>query len=539
MPQEVINCLNTCLLISPSSMRDFACRSLEQSMTNLPMTAILHPHVLSTTMFAWAFGMNWQRLTLSAGQEDLVDFSMITADDIIGEFRVAHDTGVRSQMERIIARRLREYHGLPLSGDAASVMSYGSKRATPVVKVTKPMAKAPFVVDASQGSDDASEVSLGSVMRPADAPKEMRRFSSLAEVPARSSEEKGGIQTSTQPPGVQFSEDSLQKTFPRSNFASEWDKPRRDQNRQRHHEQAHNQRKPPFIGSLIDLTRLDPEVAEDILGRINVSKISPKSSSSGSKPIADVIPETGPDTSSTRPTRLDMAAGTTPAGKPVKTGIEMTPAERHALEYLAKVRQLTPDVKEVKRASLPSSVKFNGDIEKFEDFCDAVEGHYRQQQASYLFKKDFARQYEKYGPDCYINFPGVTSANQVIKDVEALYGALQTACQKGSAKSILLKYKETCNGVAAWHNLVDKFGSDGDPESRIEKLEKVINTPYSRNYKGGLKAWLKDYENAFAELEVLGETAYLSNASKKRKVVQNCVARESNDSSNPGGALKG
>ena len=33
--------------------------------------------------------------------------------------------------------------------------------------------KAPFVVDASQGSDDASEVSLGSVMRPADVPKEM------------------------------------------------------------------------------------------------------------------------------------------------------------------------------------------------------------------------------------------------------------------------------------------------------------------------------------------------------------------------------
>ena len=101
-------------------------------------------------------------------------------------------------------------------------------------------------------------------------------------------------------------------------------------------------------------------MAEDILGRINVPKISPKSSSSGSKPIADVIPETEPDTSSTRPTRLNMAAGATPAGKPIKAGIEMTPAEHHALEYLAKVRQLTPDIKEVKRAFLPSSVKFNG-----------------------------------------------------------------------------------------------------------------------------------------------------------------------------------
>ena len=90
------------------------------------------------------------------------------------------------------ARRLREYHGLPLSGDVASVMSYGSKRATPVVKLNKPMAKAPFVVDASQGSDDPSELSLGSVMRPADVPKEMRRFFPfLAEILARSSEEKG------------------------------------------------------------------------------------------------------------------------------------------------------------------------------------------------------------------------------------------------------------------------------------------------------------------------------------------------------------
>ena len=73
MPQEVIECLNTCLLISLSAMWDFTCRSLEQLMMNLLMTAMLHPHMLPTTMFAWAFGMNWQRLILSAGQEDLVD----------------------------------------------------------------------------------------------------------------------------------------------------------------------------------------------------------------------------------------------------------------------------------------------------------------------------------------------------------------------------------------------------------------------------------------------------------------------------------
>ena len=193
-------------------------------------------------------------------------------------------------------------------------------------------------------------------------------------------------------------------------------------------------KKSPFVGSLLDLTRLDPEAAEDILGWINVSKISPKSSSSGSKPIPDITPNAEPDISSTKPTRLYMAAGTTPAGQPIESGIEMTPTERHALENLAKVRHLTPDVKEVKRASLPSSVKFNRHIEKFKGFRDAVEGHCWKQQASYLFKKEFVRQHELCGPNCYVNFPGVTSANQVIKDVEALYGALQTACQKVSVK---------------------------------------------------------------------------------------------------------
>ena len=70
----------------------------------------------------------------------------------------------------------------------------------------------------------------------------------------------------------------------------------------------------------------------------------------------------------------------------------------------------------------------------------------------------------------------MTSANQVVKDVEALYGALQTSCQRGVAKSILLKYADESNGVATWQELIEKFGDGGDKESRIDKLETVVNT---------------------------------------------------------------
>ena len=64
----------------------------------------------------------------------------------------------------------------------------------------------------------------------------------------------------------------------------------------------------------------------------------------------------------------------------------------------------------------------------------------------------------------------------MIKDVEALYGALQTSCQRGVAKSILLKYADKSNGVAAWQELIEEIGNRGDKESRIAKLKTVVNT---------------------------------------------------------------
>ena len=75
----------------------------------------------------------------------------------------------------------------------------------------------------------------------------------------------------------------------------------------------------------------------------------------------------------------------------------------------------------------------------------------------------------------------------MIKDVEALYGALQTSCQRGVAKSILLKYADESNGVAAWKELIEEFGNGGDKKSRIAKLETLVNTQYTKSYKGGLR----------------------------------------------------
>ena len=50
---------------------------------------------------------------------------------------------------------------------------------------------------------------------------------------------------------------------------------------------------------------------------------------------------------------------------PLPSAYNLTSDQRAALHYMTKVRALTPDVKEVKRASLPASVKFSGEISKF------------------------------------------------------------------------------------------------------------------------------------------------------------------------------
>ena len=75
---------------------------------------------------------------------------------------------------------------------------------------------------------------------------------------------------------------------------------------------------------------------------------------------------------------MSHIAGSTPQGKPVSspTAYSLTPEQKVALEYMTKVRALTSDAKEAKRFSLPASLRFSGEISKFEDFKDAVEGHY-------------------------------------------------------------------------------------------------------------------------------------------------------------------
>jgi hypothetical protein len=56
---------------------------------------------------------------------------------------------------------------------------------------------------------------------------------------------------------------------------------------------------------------------------------------------------------------------------------------------------------------------------------------------------------------------------------------------------------------------------------RIKKLESVITSVFNRYHKGGLFKWVQDYEDAFTELVLLGQTNWNNDDIKIRHLVQN------------------
>jgi hypothetical protein len=173
-----------------------------------------------------------------------------------------------------------------------------------------------------------------------------------------------------------------------------------------------------------------------------------------------------------------------------------------------------------RRQVLPSRVIWDGSIDRFELFRNSVEGHYEQIGVGYLFDSEFQTAYLEKGVDCYVDVKDeVPTASQIKKDARALYGALLSACQGGIGRRILMEYSNKQDGIRAWYQLINQYETDGNTNVRIKKLENVITTVFNRHYKGGLFKWIQDYEDAFTELIILGQTTWSNDDIKKRRLV--------------------
>ena len=138
-----------------------------------------------------------------------------------------------------------------------------------------------------------------------------------------------------------------------------------------------------------------------------------------------------------------------------------------------------------------------------------------------MFNDTFLKAYETYGIQCYTQFPeDIPSMAQLQHDSSALYGAIMGSTTSGAVNKLLLKYRLTSDGIRIWIELCKAQKSNGSREVQIDNLEKIIHTPYTSHYKGGLLQYITDYDNAFAKLEYLGVHDYSNDASKKRKLLK-------------------
>ena len=85
--------------------------------------------------------------------------------------------------------------------------------------------------------------------------------------------------------------------------------------------------------------------------------------------------------------------------------------------------------------------------------------------------------------------------NQFIYDASVLYGLVSSFCGPDNACEIVSTYADDNNGIAAFADLIVKYG--GSPSVKLIVYEEEINKPFSFSYKGGLQAYLKNFEQNF------------------------------------------
>jgi hypothetical protein len=85
---------------------------------------------------------------------------------------------------------------------------------------------------------------------------------------------------------------------------------------------------------------------------------------------------------------------------------------------------------------------------------------------------------------------------------------------------IILKYKESRDGILAWDEFKQNFEYDGSKELRLEQLEALAQKPYNNSVPGGMAAYIDQFQAYMAELGVIAPIGY-SDFRMKRRLLAN------------------
>lgn len=124
-------------------------------------------------------------------------------------------------------------------------------------------------------------------------------------------------------------------------------------------------------------------------------------------------------------------------------------------------------------------------------------------------------------------FPRVQLKGEDLEKQNAmLYGSLKQICGKGAAWAIIWKHEHKRDGMRTWLDLLHHYDNMGSSNVMTIYYNEVISRPFHHKYPGGLDQFAANYEEAYSELAVIGETH--SKLVKKRKILTNLY-----DPSNP------
>ena len=123
----------------------------------------------------------------------------------------------------------------------------------------------------------------------------------------------------------------------------------------------------------------------------------------------------------------------------------------------------------------PSKITWNGTIEKFPVYKDAIEGFYAQEHVSYLFNQEFQELYMKHGDSVMQHFLDSEYEDLTIQSIKEtsqhLYGTLQMSCRtSNTAKRFLRSNKPKRDGIRAWIQLCNNQDNDGNVDVKKQQI---------------------------------------------------------------------
>jgi hypothetical protein len=169
---------------------------------------------------------------------------------------------------------------------------------------------------------------------------------------------------------------------------------------------------------------------------------------------------------------------------------------------------------------ISSKFQWNGKRNTFDEVKRLVEGHFEGYGGAYLVNRKFITVYIEHGYKVLRFFPRIRLGHEDLeKQNGTLYGSLKQICRKGAASAILRRHEQKRDGMRTWYELLTRFDNMGSNDVMTIYYDEVISRPYHQKYPGGLEQFAADYEEAYTELAVIGETH--TDTEKRRKLLTN------------------